>query len=101
MGIHPLAVDGLLDAVKLRPALGDGRGQLDDAGQLVQQFHVCGAGEQLRLSVPAHFVPALDDRKLDVVGVFDQEGVPLEGDLHAAASISAAHSSKAARTDLL
>ena len=71
MGVHPLTVDGLLDAVELRPALGDGRGQLDDAGQLVQQFHVCGSGEQLRFPVPPHFVPALDDRELDVVCLFD------------------------------
>ena len=91
MWVHPLAVDSLLDTVELRPALGYGRGQLDDAAQLVQKLHVCGAGEQLRLSVPAHFVPALDDRELDVVRLFDQKGGTLKGDLHAcAASISCA-----------
>lgn len=59
--------------------------QLDDAGQLVQKFDVCGAGEGLRGFRPLHLAPAFDHRKLDGVGLLDEQGVFYQGHFHRSA----------------
>ena len=55
------------------------------SGQLVQKFDVCGAGEGLRGFRPLHLAPAFDHRKLDGVGLFDEQGVFYQGHFHRSA----------------